>query len=233
MTGTKPKQLTLDYFAGRLLELKNDMQDGRVDPLVPLQGYIEEFTKLRREGREAESMLHEFVSTFTVLRELVECKVQAFKLLVLAFDHGGIKRFLQSSPDLDALAREAPWRHPFELQRASMPFMQLVQDGLGKIRASLQPIDDFVDVQEVPEMEWFLPSAMFTRELEHIIAYLHERPGEASINDILDAIACAFDMQRVKAFVMLLHLIQDGTVQVPDGDEAVTVVAVPAGGGAR
>nr|MDO8110234.1 hypothetical protein [Candidatus Sigynarchaeota archaeon] len=73
------KQLSLDYFAGKLVEIKNEIKHGKADPVQPLADYIAAFQGLP-EDRVAK--LPEFVSLFSTLCDILDYKVQAFKAMV-------------------------------------------------------------------------------------------------------------------------------------------------------
>jgi len=216
------KQLTLDYFSGKLAGIKNDIKNGKIDPLQPLANYLDTF-QILPEDRIVK--LPEFISVFATLCDILDYKVQAFKALMFDINKDRLARFFQDPAAIDELAGLVTWRDPFEFTCMSWPFVQDIVEKLGATRR-LVPQCEVVDDEGAVQVQFDLPVEQqnFFQEKVAILAALNQYnqlQGDmlVSIETILDFLENECDIDRMKAFVHLLHLIQDGELIMRDDDE--------------
>ncbi|HME51193.1 MAG TPA: hypothetical protein VKM55_03170 [Candidatus Lokiarchaeia archaeon] len=217
------KQLTLDYFSGKLAGIKNDIKNGKVDPLQPLTDYIDAFQTLP-EDRVVK--LPEFVSLFATLCDILDYKVQAFKALMFDISKDKLTRFFQDAGAIDDLVDMVAWRDPFEFTSMSWPFVKEIVEKLGTTRR-LVPQCEVVDDEGSIQLQFDLPveNQNFFQEKAAILEALkrYDRlQGSmlASLGNILDFLENDHDIDRMQAFVHVLHLIQDGELILREDDDS-------------
>jgi hypothetical protein len=216
------KQLALDYFAGQLAEIKNDIKSGRIDPMQPLADYITAFQALP-DDRVAK--LPDFVSLFSTLCDILDYKIQAFKAMVFEIGKDKLARFYQDPGGLDAITSLVEWHEAIELTTMSQSFLTDILASLGRERRPI-PACEVIDDAGSFQASFELPvnERNFFQEKAAIVACLHDTvqlAGESSapLGDVLDYLEAELGVDRMKAFVHVLHLIQDGDlVMQDDGD---------------
>jgi hypothetical protein len=220
------KQLALDYFAGQLVGIKNDIKAGKVDPMQPLADYITAFQALP-EDRIAK--LPDFVSLFSTLCDILDYKIQAFKAMVFEIGKDKLARFYQDPGGLDAIINLVQWHEAVELTTMSQPFLADILASLGRVRRPIpacEVIDDAGTVQASFELP--VDDRNFFQEKATIVACLQDAKQLAGVSsaplcDVLDHLEAELGVDRIKAFIHVLHLIQDGDIVIqedPDGDDA-------------
>ncbi len=213
------KQLALDYFAGQLVEIRNDIKSGKIDPMRPLADYITAFQALP-EDRIAK--LPDFVSLFSTLCDILDYKIQAFKAMVFEIGKDKLARFYQDPGGLDAVTNLIQWREAVELTTMSQPFLADILASLGRERRPIpacEVIDDAGTVQASFELP--VDERNFFQEKETIVACLQDAgqlagDSGAPLGDVLDHLEAELGIDRMKAFIHLLHLIQDGDLVMED-----------------
>jgi hypothetical protein len=220
------KQLALDYFAGQLVEIKNDIKAGKGDPMQPLADYIAAFQGLP-DDRVAK--LPDFVSLFSTLCDILDYKIQAFKAMVFEIGKDKLARFYQDPEGLEKITGRIRWHEAVELTIMSQPFLADILASMGRERRPI-PACEVIDDAGTIQASFDLPvdERNFFQEKAGIVACLHEAPrlaGKASapIGDVLDYLEAELGVDRMKAFIHVLHLIQDGDLVMQggtDGDEA-------------
>nr|MDO8083647.1 hypothetical protein [Candidatus Sigynarchaeum springense] len=221
------KQLALDYFAGQLLEIRNDIKAGRADPMQPLADYISAFQALP-DDRLAK--LPDFVSLFSTLCDILDYKIQAFKAMVFEIGKDKLIRFFQDPGSLEAVTNLVRWRETVEFTTISRPFLTDVLASIGRERRPIpayEVIDDEAGSVRA-SFELAIDERNFFQEKAKIIDSLRDArqlAGKSSVplGEILDHLEIELYIDRIKAFIHVLHLIQDGDLVIqdnPDGDKA-------------
>ncbi len=225
------KQLALDYFAGQLVGIRNDIKAGKVDPMQPLADYIIAFQALP-EDRIAK--LPDFVSLFSTLCDILDYKIQAFKAMVFEIGKDRLARFYQDPVGLDAITSLVKWHEAVELTTMSQPFLSGILASLGRERRPIpacEVIDDAGNVQASFELP--VDERNFFQEKATIVACLQDAEqlagaSSAPLGDVLDHLETELGVDRMKAFIHVLHLIQDGDLLMQDdaaGDDAGSPVS--------
>jgi hypothetical protein len=219
------KQLALDYFAGQLVGIKNDIKAGKIDPMQPLADYITAFQALP-DDRIAK--LPDFVSLFSTLCDILDYKIQAFKAMVFEIGKDKLARFYQDPGGLDAVTSLVQWHEAIELTTMSQPFLAEILVSLGRERRPI-PACKVIDDDGTIQAGFKLPvdERNFFQEKATIVACLQDAgqlAGESSapLGDVLDHLEAELGIDRMKAFIHILHLIQDGDLVMQDdaeGDE--------------
>nr|MDO8110008.1 hypothetical protein [Candidatus Sigynarchaeota archaeon] len=120
------------------------------------------------------------------------------------------------------------WHDVVELTTMSEPFMQEIVDNLGKERRAI-PVCEVVDDDKsvhvdfnfvVEQQNFFQERASILELLQH-----HDKLGQQKnvpLAKILDYLEHDNDYDRMKAFIHVLHLIQDGDLILNDDKDAAT-----------
>ncbi len=213
------KQLALDYFSGQLVEIKNDIKAGKVDPMQPLAEYITAFQSLP-ENRVAK--LPDFVSLFSTLCDILDYKIQAFKAMVFEVGKDKLARFYQDPAGLDTITSLIHWREAVEFTTISQPFLLDVLAGMGRERRTI-PTCEVIDGASSVQGGFDLPvdERNFFQETATILECLRDakqlaRKSGALLDDVLDLLETELGIDRIKAFIHILHLIQDGDLVMQD-----------------
>ncbi|MEX2680530.1 MAG: hypothetical protein Q6373_002950 [Candidatus Sigynarchaeota archaeon] len=225
------KQLALDYFAGQLVAIKNDIKAGKLDPIQPLADYISAFHALP-DNRVAK--LPDFVSLFSTLCDILDYKIQAFKAMVFEIGRDKLALFLQDPGGLEAVTKLVRWREAVEFTTLSQPFLAEVLASMGRERRGIpvcEVIDDAGSIQAsfeiaIDERNFFQEKASIVNSLRN--ARQLAGKSSAPLRDILDHLETELGIDRVKAFIHVLHLIQDGDLVIlddPDIDNAGKSIA--------
>jgi hypothetical protein len=220
------KQLALDYFAGQLVGIKNDIKAGKIDPMQPLADYINAFQALP-EDRVAK--LPDFVSLFSTLCDILDYKIQAFKAMVFEVGKDKLARFYQDPAGVDEVTSIVQWHEAIELTTMTPPFLADILASLGRERRPIpacEVIDDAGTVQASFDMP--IEDRNFFQEKSSIVACLSSATrlagtASAPLEDVLDHLEAELGIDRMKAFIHVLHLIQDGDLILQgdaDGDES-------------
>ena len=215
------KQLSLDYFSGKLTGIKNDIKSGRVDPLQPLADYLDTFQALP-EDRVVK--LTEFVSLFGTLCDILDYKVRAFKALMFDINKDKLALFFQDAAAIDGLIGMLAWRDPVEFTRMSWPFLKEIIEKLGmprRIVPQCEVVDDEGNVQlqfdlPVGYQNFFEEKAAILDALKQYDRFQGDRL--VPIRLVLDFLEEEHNVDRMQAFVHLLHLIQDGELVLRDDE---------------
>ncbi|MBN2153803.1 MAG: hypothetical protein JW839_20260 [Candidatus Lokiarchaeota archaeon] len=221
-SGKATKQLALDYFAGQLVGIKNDIKAGRADPMRPLADFITAFHALP-EDRVAK--LPGFVSLFSTLCDILDYKIQAFKAMVFEVGKDKLARFYEDPGGLDAVTGLVRWREAVEFTTVSQPFLTDVLACLGRERRPIpacEVIDDAGSIQAsfdlpVDARNFFQEKAAITDCLEDF-SRLAGR-AIAPLADVLDHLETELGLDRIKAFIHVLHMIQDGDLVLESHDD--------------
>jgi hypothetical protein len=215
------KQLTLDYFSGKLVGIKNDIKNGKVDPLQPLADVLDTFQKL---PDDRVIKLPEFVSLFATLCDILDYKVQAFKSLMFDVNKDKLARLFQDTTAIDDLASLVAWRDPIEFNNMSWPFVREIVEKLGMPRR-IVPQCEVIDEDGGVQLQFDLPAGNqdFFEEKTAMLEALKQYDGFqgsrfVSLGAVLDYLENDQSTDRMQAFVHVLHLIQDGELILHDDD---------------
>ncbi|NMC07227.1 MAG: hypothetical protein GYA24_18565 [Candidatus Lokiarchaeota archaeon] len=214
------KQLALDYFAGELAGIKNDIKSGKADAMQPLGDYIDAFEAL---PGDRVAKLQDFVSLFSTLCDILDYKIQAFKAMVFEIGKDKLARFFQDPRGLDAVMSLVQWHDAIELTTMSQPFLAEVIEGLGRERKAM-PSCEVTDDASTVQATFTLPGdeRNFFDEKATIVTCLQEFPrlsggSSTTLRDVLDHLEDVLGIDRMRAFVHILHLIQDGDLVLQQG----------------
>ncbi len=213
------KQLALDYFAGQMVEIKKDIKAGRADPLQPLAEYITAFQAL---PEDRVTKLPDFVSLFSTLCDILDYKIQAFKAMVFEVGKDKLARFYQDPGGLEAVTGLVHWREAVEFTTLSQPFLADILAGMGRERRPI-PACEVADDADSDQASFELPvdERNFFQEKATIVDCLHDTRQLAGVSsmplgELLDHLEAELGIDRVKAFIHVLHLIQDGDLVMED-----------------
>ncbi|MFX0099939.1 MAG: hypothetical protein ACFFCS_10170 [Candidatus Hodarchaeota archaeon] len=208
-------QLTLDYFSGQLKNIKNNIKEGKEDPLLPLKDYIDAFNQLKIKK---DTKLTDSIDVFHSLCDIFDYKVSAFKSLLYSISSDKIQSFLDDDECLEKIVDIIPWVSTVDLVRMSNQFLSHILVMMEKERKELPScvIDDY-NKQEI-EFILHIEDKLFSEQKKAIIkeisSVLSEKSSKMNINEIIGLLDEKMKLGKVRIFVILLHLIQDGNLEL-------------------
>jgi hypothetical protein len=188
------------------------MHDGRIDPLGPLQEYIDVFQALP-EDRVAR--LPTFIDAFSTLCDMLAYKVQAFKTAVFSANKDRLKQLVDQGQGIDDIVEIIPWQVVPDFTWLSGAIFEDVFTDLGRLRRVLPAcIPPECDQEPIPVLALESEATPFSSDKACALEILAKELLAASLDSIplarsIDVlVGCGFD--RVRACMVILHLIQDG-----------------------
>jgi len=216
------KQLTLDYFSHHLQDVKNEIQTGNVDPMAPLSDFISAFGRLKEDHV---SELPGYVSLFTTLCDILGYKIQAYKSLVYEINQDRLAQFLQEDCSLDDIVDITPWILPLELTMASTAFLSEIKGMLGQAHKTFDKPPEPIETEILKKkIDFSDVDASFIQERNQLLAIISQddilsKKKQQTMKEILEIFEKRYNMEKVRAFIIMLHLIQDGFFSVHDDGE--------------
>ncbi|MHA1749784.1 MAG: hypothetical protein ACTSYF_14215 [Promethearchaeota archaeon] len=213
MKSPKEKQLTLDYFAGTLKTIQNDITKGKKDPLVPLESYIKAFNELSEHRLEK---LHEFTELFGTLCDIFDYKINAFKALLFSLKKIAITKLLENEDFLGRLVSSTSWFEPFSFTELSTTYIRYIFSSLKKVPTRI-PVLEFDELQERESIKYQLnlEEKLFSEEklviiglIENVIKQKNKKDME--LIELSKMIKNTLNLDDIKVFILILHLIQEG-----------------------
>jgi len=212
--------MSLDYFSGHLREVENDMHDGRIDPLGPLQEYIDLFQALREDRI---TMLPAFIDAFSTLCDLLAYKVQVFRTVIFSANKDRLRRLVDRGEGIDEIVGITPWQSVVDVTRLSGAIFEDVFKDLGRVHHNLPACNSpECESGPAPALDLGSEAVPFSSDKATAFEILSGELGEASLESLpltrsIDVLV-RYGFDRVRACMVILHLIQDGdAILLEDG----------------
>lgn len=222
MNVKKIKQLTLDYFSSELGKLKNEMKEGGMDALLPLREYIEIYNQMKENRLEH---LPEYISSFSELCDVFKYKINAFRAFLHRFDEKRLENFLSDPGGMLEFMKWIPWTKPLAIQLSSLKFLEAIIEYLNREKTIL-PKCEIVDYERQenlsipikPNQDMFSEEEKLVHELlaKKFKTWNERESTNQTVQSLLDEIHSALALSRMRGFIILLHLIQDGLLTVKE-----------------
>ncbi len=187
--------------------------------MAPIADFISAFEKLKEDHV---SELPRYVSLFTTLCDILGYKIQAYKALVYEINQDSLTKFMQDGSSIDEITNRTPWILPFEFTMASTVFVSEIEAMLGKVHELPRKLPEQGEIGILKRNGNFTDvDASFAQKRDELLEIIRNdgvlsKKEHQTMKEILAIFEMQYQQEKVVAFVIMLHLIQDGFFSVHD-----------------